>query len=1748
MAAPESRQAASAQAAEEVTLLFAAPGQVRGERINPRSPQDVQASAEGKLPHGRNAPVDAAGFVSLEGLRAGDRVRLPLLEGEVVEGVVNLTLLDLGVRRVAGRLDASRPGTFSLSARDGAAGGRIILTRERVVFEIARESDGRTVMVEKALRDVACDAIPRYEGPAAAARAEGPVAAPPILNSRPTAIPQLYLDFDGETVTDPDWDGGATIVAPATPLSNATITAIFNRVKEDFWAFNVNVTTDVAKYNAAPAGKRMRCIMTPNDAAAPGAGGVAYLDSFRDAGQPGGFSSTIPCWVFNREETGIAEAISHEFGHTFNLRHDGRSSPFEAYFRGHGSGATSWAPIMGVGYDLNVVQWSKGEYAFANNQEDDLLFISSRLGAAIGAGSSGYAADDVGGTRTSASGLNGNPTTGAISQTGNIERTGDVDFYTFVTNGGQATINAQGVTNGNLDIALELQEANGLPVAAGSNGNPGAQLNASLAANLAPGTYYLRVAPSGAGNPLTDGYSNYGSLGAYTVAGTITGLTLKPLITSSPTASGQVGVLFNYAIKATGSPTSFTATNLPAGLVLNATSGVISGFPQGAGTFTVALSATNAFGIGNGSVEISIVSANLTLAQAVDFESIEWTAGGDVPWVAQTGVAFDSTDAAQSGSIGNNQQSFLETTVLGPTTVKFRWKVSCEADSDFLAFQIDGVDQATISGETAWAEATHAVAAGAHTLRWVYRKNATLSDGLDSAWVDTVIFESTEAPVITSATSANGTVGNAFSYAIRGTNLPGVFAVTGTLPAGLKLNTATGVISGTPAVAGSANVAVFATNNIGSGQQPLAITIGPSPITVAQALDTTGIAWTLGGDASWFPETVETSDGVDALQAGPIGIGQQTFVQTTVTGVKTVNFRWKAECDTGAQLQFFIDGNLVTGASLSGFTEWQNPSILIPPGAHTIKWVFTKTAVTTLGADTVWLDRVVITTDLLPVISSSTTANGQQGLPFNYQIAASNSPTFFTAEGLPDGLLVNPLTGAITGVPEASGLFNATIGAGNQAGTGTAPVLIFIETAPTSLGEAFDQPSRGFATSGDELWVAQSKVTVDGADALESGPVGHSESSVLETGVTGPLVVRFRWKVSSESARDFLRFAIDGPLLAQISGEVDWQEKTFVVPPGTHTLRWTYQKDNSASAGQDKAWLDMLVLDTATTLPVFTSPLTTKAYLSREFRYQLAATNSPTSFGATGLPAGLTLNPNTGVISGTPEVEAISQVAITATNNSGTGNATLELSVEPEPPGADAFANATGLSGAVIRSQGTNLFATAEPGEPAHAGVAANGSIWWTWTAPLSGGVAITTVGSEIFTALSVYTGSSLGALTPVKENVGGGGGVASAVKFNAAGRETYYICVDGLGGARGKIVLNIGYTATGKYSGLLLDRNGVAAPGLITLSLSNKLTFTGVIALNGKKYPFKGAFAGEEFVGGVSRGKGREPLAIRLKLSLAAGAQEVSGGVEGDGLTYDLLANLPMGKAEVPPSLPGAFTFIIQPDATGGTNPRGLGYGSAKIDASGRVKAVGSLGDGTKFSTTTSVALDKSWLLFLTPYRGGGVVAARIKVEAGALFSPLSGVLNWRKSLDVKAKMFADGFGTTATLRGYRHSPTETASRILVTPLPAQNLQVDFTGGDLPAEPADVAVTLGDRNVVTDMPPGFKLKFTTATGVFAGSVPDPATGKERSFGGAVLNGTDSVFDDEGNVTQRTISRGGGLFFGLEQTGAIELNPVPAPE
>ena len=127
------------------------------------------------------------------------------------------------------------------------------------------------------------------------------------------------------------------------------------------------------------------------------------------------------------------------------------------------------------------------------------------------------------------------------------------------------------------------------------------------------------------------------------------------------------------------------------------------------------------------------------------------------------------------------------------------------------------------------------------------------------------------------------------------------------------------------------------------------------------------------------------------------------------------------------------------------------------------------------------------------------------------------------------------------------------------------------------------------------------------------------------------------------------------------------------------------------------------------------------------------------------------------------------------------------------PPPNDNFVNRIIITGSSITNNGSNIGATREIGEPYDIGGTIGGkSVWWSWTAPHSGPVTISTIGSNFDTILGVYTGTVVSALTKIASDDESGGNSTSLVTFSATTGVTYQISVDGYGGNSGRIRLNI--------------------------------------------------------------------------------------------------------------------------------------------------------------------------------------------------------------------------------------------------------------------------------------------------------------------------------------------------------------------
>jgi hypothetical protein len=357
------------------------------------------------------------------------------------------------------------------------------------------------------------------------------------LNSHRSASATLFIDFDGQTVVSPYWNGGNPIFCAPTALTNAQMIRVFNQVSEDFRPFNINITTDSAVYFAAPATKRQRIIVTPTSSWYGSAGGVAYVESFR-------WGLEIPGFVFStllsNNDKRVAEATSHESGHTLGLYHQSQYNSTCGFVNEYnpGIGTTSseisWAPIMGNSYSRNLTLWHNGPNSFGcNNLQDDLSVLS---GAANGFG---FRADDVANTTAGASNISFSGNDYAIS--GFVNSTNDVDMFKLqLTSAGRFTLNGlpysvapTNNTSANIDLQVSLLNQSGTTIA---TFNPTTSVRAIIDSTLAAGTYYVRVS-----NTSNIYASNYGMLGNYAMTGTFTANSTLPIYSLVLTGNNNKG-------------------------------------------------------------------------------------------------------------------------------------------------------------------------------------------------------------------------------------------------------------------------------------------------------------------------------------------------------------------------------------------------------------------------------------------------------------------------------------------------------------------------------------------------------------------------------------------------------------------------------------------------------------------------------------------------------------------------------------------------------------------------------------------------------------------------------------------------------------------------------------------------------------------------------------------------------------------------------------------------------------------------------------------------------------------------------------------------------------------------------------------------------------------------------------------------------------------------------------------------------
>jgi hypothetical protein len=124
------------------------------------------------------------------------------------------------------------------------------------------------------------------------------------------------------------------------------------------------------------------------------------------------------------------------------------------------------------------------------------------------------------------------------------------------------------------------------------------------------------------------------------------------------------------------------------------------------------------------------------------FDVFPWIQKIDYPWTITSLTSFENVKSARSAIIPNKAESVLSIYVNNPVrdTVSFYSLVSSEADFDTLVFRVDSVNVFELSGDIPWTQRQSVLKPGVHYLEWVYKKDVSLTGGLDAAWIDQVSF------------------------------------------------------------------------------------------------------------------------------------------------------------------------------------------------------------------------------------------------------------------------------------------------------------------------------------------------------------------------------------------------------------------------------------------------------------------------------------------------------------------------------------------------------------------------------------------------------------------------------------------------------------------------------------------------------------------------------------------------------------------------------------------------------------------------------------------------------------------------------------------------------------------------------------------------------------------------------------------------------------------------------------------------
>jgi subtilisin family serine protease len=383
----------------------------------------------------------------------------------------------------------------------------------------------------------------------------------------------------------------------------------------------------------------------------------------------------------------------------------------------------------------------------------------------------------------------------------------------------------------------------------------------------------------------------------------------------------------------------YTDSSSPYGWLWNTT-----GYSGGSHTIK-AIATDNDLNTRESTVTITLLAPPDEGFETGNFSAFGWNNTSAVPWTVQSSQKYSGTYAAQAAGISNSASTTLSITLNVTTAgdISYFYKVSSEANYDYLRFYIDDVQQAQWSGEAGWALQTHSVTTGLHNFKWTYSKDGSSIYGSDTAWLDHIIFPEFGAyyppPRNLAAVGGDGFVNLSWQAPDGGT--PNTYRI---FKNGSELTTTTNLYYTDNAVTNGNTYSYYLTAVYSGGESEPTATVNATPNVVSSVTIGSGTSATGTNAAcpinvyyeSLHGQSVYTKAELNAAGAtGPIQITQLGF---NVTGLPTKvmpNFVIRMKHTTATNVASWIDNSsLVTVYSNASYqptsTGWNMLTLSTP--------------------------------------------------------------------------------------------------------------------------------------------------------------------------------------------------------------------------------------------------------------------------------------------------------------------------------------------------------------------------------------------------------------------------------------------------------------------------------------------------------------------------------------------------------------------------------------------------------------------------------------------------------------------------------------------------------------------------------------------------------------------------------------------------------------------------------------------------